>query len=130
MIGLGVTSDLIYLSLTSFIHSINTEQLPCDMHYRFWGYDGENRHRNPCPHGAYILAGGAFCGKKEFSQKKKSQHSFLLLDLELTEHIELELLELKEPTQREALLREEMVRLGPGYINSKCLSLVFEPLDV
>ena len=41
------------------------------MHHRFWGYDGENRHRNPCPHGAYILAGGAFCGKKEFSQKKK-----------------------------------------------------------
>ena len=70
--------------------------------------------------------------KRVFSEKKKkkSQHYFLLLDLELTEHIELELLELKEPTQREALLREEMVRLGPGYINSKCLSLVFEPLDV
>lgn len=56
------------------------------MHHRFWGHDGENRHKNPCPRGACILAGAAFCGKKEsfIRKKKKSQHSFLLLDLELT----------------------------------------------
>lgn len=70
--------------------------------------------------------------KRVFSGKRKKKPTFfpsagLRADCE---HINLELLDLKEPTQREALLREEMVRLGPGYVNSKCLSLVFEPLDV
>ena len=70
--------------------------------------------------------------KRVFSGKRKKKPTFfpsagLRADCE---HIKLELLELKEPTQREALLREEMVRLGPGYVNSKCLSLVFEPWDV
>ena len=73
------------------------------MHHRFWGYDGENRHKNPCPHGAYILAGGAFCGKKEsFIRKKKKPAFFPSAGLRADcEHIKLERLGLKKGAHSE-----------------------------
>lgn len=69
--------------------------------------------------------------KRVFSEKKKKPTFFPSSGLRADyEHIRLELPELKKGAHSERSTAERGDGETRSYVNSKCLSLVFEPLDV